>query len=203
MRAAPAAAGIRGRYARWCAQVAGTYGGKRPFLQHHKYLWLYRFGIYQRYVHIDWRPVRRVVFVCSGNVCRSPYCEARARSLGLEAASFGLLAEAKQPANATIRMLAQLRGLDLAQHSSKTLQQVAVSSNDLLVAMEPPQAAELQKLTAGACPQITLLGLWSSTLRPCLHDPYGLGQDYFAVCLNILDDGVQRIAKEVKHSHAG
>jgi protein-tyrosine phosphatase len=33
---------------------------------------------------------RRLVFVCQGNVCRSPFAAAYARSRGLEAASFGI-----------------------------------------------------------------------------------------------------------------
>jgi hypothetical protein len=53
---------------------------------------------------------------------------------------------------------------------------------------------------AGA--QLTLLGLWSTTPRPYVHDPNGLGQDYMAQCLDILDQGVRRIAAEVRAYHA-
>lgn len=190
-----------GRYASWSRRIAGQYGGKRAFLRHQQALSLYRIGVLRRFTRIDWGRVERVIFVCHGNICRSPYCEARGRLLGLQTASLGLSAEENSPANASVAALARLRGVELADHRARTLPNVAVGPSDLLVAMEPSQARQLRKLTAG--PQITLLGLWSATPRPYLHDPYGLGQDYITSCLDILDQGVQRIAKEVRQHHAG
>lgn len=193
--------GAVGRYASWSRRIAGQYGGKRAFLRHQQALSLYRIGVLRRFTRIDWGRVERVIFVCHGNICRSPYCEARGRLLGLQTASLGLSAEENSPASASVAALARMRGVELADHRARTLPNVAVGPTDLLVAMEPSQARQLRKLTAG--PQITLLGLWSATPRPYLHDPYGLGQDYITRCLDILDQGVQRIAKEVRQHHAG
>src|SRR5437588_1134030 len=50
-------------------------------------------GRHRQFKQIRWDRVARVVFVCHGNICRSPYAEGRAVSFGLPAASFGLSAD--------------------------------------------------------------------------------------------------------------
>ena len=68
----------------------GTYRGlKRLALA-----WLENLtGRYRQFKRIRWERVARVVFVCHGNVCRSPYAEGRAVNFGLPAASFGFSAD--------------------------------------------------------------------------------------------------------------
>lgn len=199
----PAPVETSGRYSAWSKRLAARYGGKRACLHHWQGLLLYRLGALHRYARVDWRQVERVVFVCHGNICRSPYCEVRGRLLGLHTSSLGLAAVADSPANSSVAVLAGLRGVDLSGHRARPLLNAALSPGDLLVAMEPSQARQLGQLTVASAPQITLLGLWSAQPRPYLHDPYGLGPDYITTCLNFLDQGVQRIATEVRRHHAG
>jgi protein-tyrosine phosphatase len=197
--------GVHTGYARWSSQVEGRYGRKQGLLRHYWCWLLYRLGAHQHYRRINWGQVERLIFVCKGNICRSPYCEARARSLGLQAVSFGLQADRNSPAYPTVVALGRLRGLDLAEHRSRPLDRSAFAAGDLLIAMEPWQAKELEKSTIAAepGPQITLLGLWNVRPRPYVQDPYGMRHEYFETCLTILDESVRRIATEMRHSYAG
>ena len=53
----------------------------------------------------------RLVFVCSGNICRSPFAAEYARALGLPSASFGLHADDGAAANPQALAAARRRGI--------------------------------------------------------------------------------------------
>src|SRR6266436_8043822 len=90
-------------------------------------------GGFRAYKKIRWESVSRVVFVCHGNICRSPYAEQRALTYGLAAASFGLSAATGAPADPSACRIAARRAIELGAHR-------ACDARDLLVAMEPRQA---------------------------------------------------------------
>jgi protein-tyrosine-phosphatase len=95
---------------------------------------------------------RRVLFVCTGNTCRSPMAEgiARARAgSGAGAPEFtsaGTWAATGFPASEGAVRVAARHGIDLGSHRSVPLTAGAVVGADLLVAMTPDHreaAAEL------------------------------------------------------------
>ena len=137
--------------------------------------------------------VRRLVFVCHGNICRSAYGDALAKSLGAHAASFGLSTTSGQPAHPPIAGLAQLAGLSLADHRTTARADYTPQDGDLLLAMEH---RHLRKLAADPrlrdMPRV-LLGSFASPPLPHLHDPYELGPAYMARCLGRIDGAVRRL----------
>jgi protein-tyrosine phosphatase len=145
-------------------------------------------GRYRAFETIDWARVERLVFVCSGNICRSPYAERRAVLAGVPSISLALRGEAGRPADPAARAAARRAGIDLEAHRAATFDDAALGADDLLVAMEPWQARDL----AARFPshQVTLLGLWSRPRRPHLHDPYTLSPAYFGTCFRIINSGV-------------
>ena len=100
-------------------------------------------GRYRQFKQIRWGRVTRVVFVCHGNICRSPYAEARAVSFGLSAASFGLSAGSGEPADPTACRIAARRGIELARHCARDAADFELQTDDLLVVMEPRQARRI------------------------------------------------------------
>ncbi len=92
---------------------------------------------------------RRVVFVCSGNTCRSPLAEVIARdllqdaALGLvEVGSAGLHAVDGQPAAPGAVRAAAALGLSLESHQARGLRQEALDARTVVLAMTPALAAE-------------------------------------------------------------
>ena len=82
-------------------------------------------------------PVGSALFLCHGNVCRSPYGEARLRSLGgnqegFEVGSAGLMGPGRSPPETGQRVAAQ-RGLDLSLHRSRLVDSEMVAWADLVV----------------------------------------------------------------------
>jgi len=172
---------------------AELYGGKRGLLEHALTRVLYALGAYGDIRDIEWAAVGRLVFVCKGNICRSPYASARARSLGVRAVSFGLAAVEGSPADPTALRNASLRGLDLSKHRSTKMDSFSFTRDDLIVVFEPKHLSDVRRLNGRRIPAC-LLGIWSEPIHPHIHDPYGRGDRYFQRCFSLIDDNVAKLA---------
>jgi len=180
--------------------LAERYGGKRAACIHLMYTFLNNVGWLHCYKTIEWRNVERLVFVCTGNICRSPYAEARSRALGASSASFGLASDGCSPCDPTALRIAKERGIDLTAHRSRTAAHIRVHPSDLFLAMEPQQARRLRRLTRDSHPQISLLGLWAQEPRPYIQDPYGHVESYYQKCFEFIDSAIQGvIARLTQH----
>lgn len=175
-------------------QMISRYGGRRAYLRHWRHMLHYRLGGFSPYRAIHWERVARVCFVCTGNICRSPFAESVARNLGLDSRSCGLNLTEGSPADEAAQRIALGFGNNLSAHRSRRFVAAEVGSGDLIVAMEPAQAeVVLTALPPATSAQITLLGLWAESPRPYLHDPYGQPDPYFQECFRIIDESVRRL----------
>ena len=85
----------------------------------------------------------RILFVCSGNTCRSPMAEALFRDLWereerpvpLTVGSAGLAAVPGEKASSHARKLLAERGIDLESHRSRLLQEDLVKETELILVM--------------------------------------------------------------------
>lgn len=142
----------------------------------------------------DPQAVRRLVFVCHGNICRSAFAEAAACRAGLASCSFGLFADSGIGADPPVIAEAGHRGIDLAHHRAATSVDYEPRSGDLLLAMEVRQLHALAADARLAQLPRSLLGLWASPRRPHVHDPYFLGPTYLVKCLDIIEAAVAGLA---------
>jgi protein-tyrosine phosphatase len=140
--------------------------------------------------------VRRLVFVCQGNICRSAFADVLARRMGAETASFGLSTSAGDTAHPPAAEAAAELGVDLSAHRTSRVQDYEPRDGDLLLAMEVRQLARI-----AADPRLShlprsLLGLWARPRRPHLHDPYSLDQRYMLTCLRVIETAVIRLVAD-------
>ena len=154
-------------------------------------------GRLRDFERVDWDAVDRLVFVCFGNVCRSPYAERRAAVAGLPVASFGLSTTTGVPAFGQARLSAAARGIDLERHRACDANDFEIRRGDLRLAMEPRQNWIMRKRFTEAPGQRSLLGLWSRRRRPHIHDPYRLSAAYFDNCFVVIDSAVAVIAERL------
>jgi len=152
----------------------------------------YKLGLYDRYRKIDWSVVSRLVFVCKGNICRSPYAEMKARELGIEAVSIGLDTKPGSPANTSALRNAAYRSINLAQHEAKTFESITFSATDLVICMEPWHVQQFKALDHSGC-QVSLLGLWSPVKKIIISDPYGKPDVFFEDCFVLIDNALMNI----------
>jgi protein-tyrosine-phosphatase len=107
-------------------------------------------------------PHRLIVFVCTGNICRSPmaeclFREAAARAEGWEVRSAGLAAAWGMPASReAVEVLAE-QGLDLRLHSSRPLTCELAGAADLLVVMTAAHRDLARALFPQAAHKVVLL----------------------------------------------
>lgn len=177
--------------------VADRYGGKRGLIRHVWHLAGLYAGVFSRHALLEPRRVQRLMFVCRGNICRSPYAEAVVNRRGLiSAASFGLEARTGSPAHDKAIRNARVRGIDLGGHRATSVDDVAIREGDLLVAMEPHHAATLAQRFPAA--QVTLLGIWAASRRPFIQDPYSCGDGYYQECFGFIDAAVDGLVRRLR-----
>lgn len=173
--------------------LAREYGGTRPFLVHLKHRGIYALGGYRPDPRILHAPYERVIFVCKGNICRSPYAEARARQMGLNATSAGLDTPGGELASPAAISSAAKRGVDLSKHRTQRLSQLVLRDTDIILVMEPAQVAEVVAATGIPVDRVLLNGALSDPPRPYLQDPYGRSEHYFNRCYELIDAGIARL----------
>lgn len=96
------------------------------------------------------RHVRSVLFICHGNVCRSPFGEVffaqqivRFVPAPVEVHSAGFIGPGRQAPRGALEA-ARRRGLDLDRHRSMLITQAALDAADLIVVMTVGQAESLR-----------------------------------------------------------
>jgi protein-tyrosine phosphatase len=123
----------------------------------------------------------RVLFVCTGNLCRSPFAErlfrveAEKKGLSAVADSAGTLAMEGQTVPEVAIDVAREFGVDLAPHRSRPLGTAHVPRSDLLLGMSRAHVEELRLVRdeTGALGKIALLGTFDGGSEE-IPDPIGL-----------------------------
>lgn len=74
-----------------------------------------------------------ILFVCTGNVCRSALAAAlwNARYPAMKASSDGFVEREGRPAPDNLRAVARTRGISLAEHSSRVLNEAMLRDSDM------------------------------------------------------------------------
>jgi protein-tyrosine-phosphatase len=89
-----------------------------------------------------------VLFVCTGNICRSPMAEAMFNASGVaesSASSAGLLFDGRPASDGAIEW-ADTVGMDLRGHKSRVISRAIVEAADLILGMEPRHVREVVAL---------------------------------------------------------
>jgi protein-tyrosine phosphatase len=154
---------------------------------------LRRFVLRRRLARADFP--RTILFVCHGNVCRSPYAAASfSRSLAraipdvIRVSSAGFVGPDRAPPAAAIAA-ALRRGIDLEPHRSSLVLADRVRASDIIVVMSADQAGAIRRRLGGARPLIAVLGdldphpIESRTVR----DPWDGDADTFDTSFGRID----------------
>jgi protein-tyrosine phosphatase len=127
--------------------------------------------------------VRRLVFVCLGNICRSAFAEQIAIEQGLPVASVGLSTTTGASSPTEAVESAGRQGVDLCGHRAMDWKDFKILPGDLFLVMEIRQAHEVRRRLAGRTDvAVALLGMWCAPIMPHIHDPFSLSAEYFDTC---------------------
>lgn len=149
-----------------------------------------------------------VLFVCTGNTCRSPIAEAIARRLasdrGLTDLAFGSAGTAAwdgAPASDGALLVAMEREVDLSSHRARLLTRELVASSDLILAMGPHHLERIEAL--GGQGKAHLLSAYASRGRSdrSISDPFGGDLDIYRSAFDELDREVQHVVDRIAAEH--
>ena len=122
----------------------------------------------------------QVLFVCTGNICRSPMAEVLLRREvanrglhGLTVGSAGTGAWDGAPASEGAYLVSLEHGLDLSAHRARLVTRSIVDQADLILAMAEHHMARLRELDAGS--RSMLLGAYAGRGpgETDVDDPFG------------------------------
>ncbi len=151
------------------------------------------FGRFRHLKSLEWARVERLVFVCQGNICRSPVAAAyAAQQMDFPSISFGLNCRDGAPADPRAISFAGSVGIDLHGHRSRHIRAYEPLASDLVVAMEPAHLGAMKDPRLAAL-QLTLLGLWLPSATPYIHDPFTSDATHFIQCEKMVVDAVIRM----------
>jgi protein-tyrosine phosphatase len=159
---------------------------------------MWRLGPYRKYGRVDWSQVRRLVFICQGNICRSPFAYWLARSLESEFPmdSFGLATTTGAVAEEIAIDAAGDYGVDLTGHRATDISDFDIRDGDLLIVMEDRHISWLGTHAIEANTQVCLLGLWCRPRFALLYDPYSHPRAYFVSCFDRINRAVATLLQE-------
>lgn len=161
--------------------VYERYGSKKGMYRSIGYRLLVRAGGLKNFPAVHPRNDQRLVFVCSGNICRSPLAEAYAKKLGREAASCGLDCAPGFPADPRSKAFGQKYGIDLEEHLTVNLRDFQFRADDFIVVMEPAQLSAVRSHVT-LPHQLVLAGRFLNQPNPYIHDPFNCCAEFFNNC---------------------
>lgn len=157
----------------------------------------------------------RVLFVCLGNICRSPTAEGVFRSLvensglsaQIETASAGTHAyHSGEGADRRSERAARRRGYDLSRHRARRVEVSDFAEFDYVLAMDDDNLRHLQAMSAGLATggekmraEVGLLLAFAPAVRfREVPDPYARGEEGFELVLDMIESAGEALLEHIR-----
>ena len=143
--------------------------------------------------------MHRVLFVCTGNICRSPMAEVLLKNMLpadmqslIDVHSAGTHGLTGQTAARHAIQTMATKGFDLSYHRARQLDLHMVEQSDFIITMERYHAALIEQSGSPASKKVFLMSQFSK--NPKLNDipdPYGEEIAEYEKCAHLLEDCIE------------
>lgn len=145
----------------------------------------------------------KVLFVCTGNTCRSPMAEGFMRyfnerfSLKVETGSRGIMVRDEAPAaDYAIEAMAN-NDISITNHKAKRLKQHEIDDDTLLLTMTDNHKQYIKQNYITGKDQLFTLAEYAGEIED-ISDPFGMPQSVYNECANTIKSYVDIVAKKMK-----
>lgn len=152
----------------------------------------------------------KILFVCTGNTCRSPMAEALFNNAVLHSrlpyrvvsSSSGLHAVRGDRVSPEVLSLLSQEGLDLSEHSARQLNQTLVEDSDLILVMAGTHKHELCSIFPDAVNKTYLLKEFAGEDHAPgdITDPLGQGLEKYQQVLEEIRQCIKKIISKMEDS---
>jgi protein-tyrosine-phosphatase/predicted ATP-grasp superfamily ATP-dependent carboligase len=153
--------------------------------------------------------IQNILFLCYGNICRSPYAEFRWKALlalqpGLPfCTSGGFHKRVERSTPLRFQSAGRHRGVELADHRSKRISSELVDAADLIVLMDRRNWLDLAREFPRAVGKTILLGVCDDPHQPEIPDPYDQPLPAGAIAYERIDKALSALAGFFADGNAG
>jgi len=153
-----------------------------------------------------------ILFVCKGNICRSPFAERLTNKLLvngsndiLKIRSAGINATVANPPPKEAVIAAKAFGISMDDHRAQCLTRELIDETDMIVVMEVEHLHQLEETYPESGGRCFLLSMFSDNLhgwgnsyfRYNIEDPYGKNHECFVRCYEKINLCVNNLLMEV------
>ncbi len=148
------------------------------------------------------RPARKLLFLCYGNICRSPVAEALARQWlpQVEVASAGFFEPTGRRTPPHIHEACRELGLSLPPGSSKRVNAEMVRGADLVLLHDLENYQHYKREFPDYLERMLLLGMFLDPPQPAIKDPYISDSEETLAILRQIRDAIAGLAAKVSKS---
>jgi len=146
--------------------------------------------------------IRNILFVCAGNICRSPMAEWQLKALlwenpitGMQVGSAGLIALPGNSASFNAVRVARENSVSLEEHKARPITTELIDNADLVLVMESHQGHELINDHPQASEKILLLRHFAryGSRERGISDPYGRNLEAYRFCFEDIKECVKSL----------
>jgi len=145
----------------------------------------------------------RIVFICTGNTCRSPMAEGLAREIlgsDIQVESAGLAAWEGETASVQAVQVLKEKGIDLTSHQARLVRREILATADWIIPMTGAHEMQLKEAFPEFAPKIKRLGSWvRERSHQDISDPWGGSVERYRRCA----EDMAVLLYEVKRSLEG
>lgn len=149
--------------------------------------------------------MKKLLFVCTGNLCRSPAAEAvfnalaAERGLAWRAESAGLAAAEDEPVPDNVELALEEVGFYAGTHRARKAESRMIIEADLVLAMTPRQKEKLERLARGPAEEklYTLPGYLGEGEKGEIPDPHGYPLSTHRASVRRIYDYMERLVERL------